>query len=360
MRGAIREPVTGGQQQNYQLLEYLEHRPDVEVVYLAPTLKWVRNSFVLTNLWYILRLQRLRGRAIIVLEDYSRRLSLFAANWVSSSLTHARLICTINAVYFSYRTSRLTNWIDRLISIVFLRRASMIVVASPAVTAELKEFYHPTCPVQVVSPALRPEFAVAKPRTNRPRHTAFHLLHVGRLHPIKGVEYLIEALSLLRHRRVRLTVVGDTLNHPPYGRRVMSLVETLGLEAHIEFVGLVRDVCKLIRLYEQADLLVLPSLWESNPIVLAEAMCLGVPSVASRVGGIPEIVEDGVTGLLVAPGDPQSLAEAIESLMEDAQLLASLRMNALSRADGFRQRTWQDASEEYYRLFEACLTGESL
>jgi glycosyltransferase involved in cell wall biosynthesis len=84
-----------------------------------------------------------------------------------------------------------------------------------------------------------------------------------------------------------------------------------------------------------ADLLVLPSFYEELGTVLVEAMQAGVPVVASNVGGIPEAVEDGVTGLLVPPGDPVSLAAAIDAVLGDRALARRLGANARLRAPAY-------------------------
>jgi glycosyltransferase involved in cell wall biosynthesis len=140
---------------------------------------------------------------------------------------------------------------------------------------------------------------------------AFVVGGVGRLMPIKGFEHLIEAFARLRQQQPpaasRLLIVGDgplreSLAQCAQRHRVSRDVTLLGARADVH------DVMTAL------DVFALSSLHEGMPMVILEAMALGVPIVATRVGGIPEILEDGKDAVLVPPGDAQALANAIESL----------------------------------------------
>jgi glycosyltransferase involved in cell wall biosynthesis len=139
------------------------------------------------------------------------------------------------------------------------------------------------------------------------------VLMVARLHPEKGYEHLFAALPLLLRRLPRpviLLVAGTGALEDRY----RALVRDLGCGDSVRFLGFRKDVPDLMG---AADLLVLPSLAEAFGLVLAEALYLGTPVVASRVGGIPEIVEDGTSGVLVPPGDAAALADALGGLLAD-------------------------------------------
>jgi glycosyltransferase involved in cell wall biosynthesis len=132
---------------------------------------------------------------------------------------------------------------------------------------------------------------------------------VGRLEDQKGHTYLLAALPELRREIPDLVVllVGE-------GRRQADLkrqVQALGLQETVRFLGTRRD---LPEIYRAMDLFVQPSLWEGLPLALLKAMGAGLPVVGTRVSGSLEAVEDGVNGRLVAPGDPQALAQAILEL----------------------------------------------
>jgi len=138
---------------------------------------------------------------------------------------------------------------------------------------------------------------------------------VGRLTAVKGHEYLLKTAQLMlqKRRNVKFVIVGDG----PLKVELQSLAAQLGITENVAFLGHQDDACALM---EAMDLFVLPSLHEGIPMVILEAMALGRPVVASRVGGIPEVITDTVHGLLVSAGDPAGIAQACLKLVEDRNL----------------------------------------
>lgn len=145
------------------------------------------------------------------------------------------------------------------------------------------------------------------------------LLAVGRLEPQKAFDVLIEAVGLARDQGVdiRLRIAGEGSQRQPLER----LVEERGLAGHVTLLGHRTDVEDLMA---SADAFVHTARWEGFGLVLLEAMRAGLPIVATRVGAIPEVVGDGVTGLLVEPDDPAAFASALGRLAEDPALTARL------------------------------------
>lgn len=164
----------------------------------------------------------------------------------------------------------------------------------------------PTKKLVVVRNAVNPHTAspLPMPRNLWPAQ-ARRLLYVGRLDRQKGVDILLEALSML----------GDQAHAVIAGASVLADGSTLQLPANATHVGWVTPG-QLETLFEQAQILVVPSRWEGFGLVAAEAMRAGVPVVATAVGGLPEVVEHGVTGLVVAPDSPVALATAIRGLTD--------------------------------------------
>lgn len=147
------------------------------------------------------------------------------------------------------------------------------------------------------------------------------LLCVGRLVPDKGQGILLEAVATLRARGtdVELTLVGDGPDRHSLQRRAAAL----GLSDVVTFAGSVGQD-RILDAYRQADVFCLASFAEGIPVVLMEAMSTGLPVVTTQIMGIPELVGHGESGLLVAPGDIEGLAEAIEGLAADPRLRARL------------------------------------
>ena len=143
------------------------------------------------------------------------------------------------------------------------------------------------------------------------------LLSVGRLEREKGHSVLLDAIARLADRgtAVELELVGD-------GTRLEALqrqARELGIEDRVTFAGAIGQD-RIREHYRRADAFCLPSLGEGIPVVLMEALATGLPAIASNTMGIPELIEDGVTGLLVPAGRPDELAAAVERLAADPKL----------------------------------------
>ncbi len=147
------------------------------------------------------------------------------------------------------------------------------------------------------------------------------LLTVGRMHPIKGYDVLLRAIAdLVRAGMdVRLTMVGDG----PMLAHLQSLADSLALHDKVTFTGPVAQEA-LSGYLDQADAMVVASFMEGVPVVLMEAMACALAVVATRVGGIPELVEDAKSGLLVDPGSTEALVAAIQALADDPERLRSM------------------------------------
>jgi glycosyltransferase involved in cell wall biosynthesis len=138
---------------------------------------------------------------------------------------------------------------------------------------------------------------------------------IGRLAAVKDHKNLINAFKLAREKlkNIELMIVGDG----PLKQELESYVQEMGLAESVVFTGARRDIAQLLSGF---DIFILSSLDEGMPITLLEAMAAGVPVIATKVGGIPEIVVDGKTGFLVPPQAPDKLAEKIYLLLENGKL----------------------------------------
>ena len=162
------------------------------------------------------------------------------------------------------------------------------------------------------------------------------ILYVGRLSPEKCVSILIKAVQLLKkmhghQKRFKLVILGDGKLKDALKREVKEY----GLNGMVEFKGFVPHG-EVIDHLNNCHLLVLPSLSEGRGKVLLEAMAAAKPVVATNVGGIPEIVKDGVNGLLVRPNDPSALAEALHKLLKDESSSIKLGEEGRRRAEKYK------------------------
>ena len=359
--------VTGGERRIHAVLEHF-HRAGVEIRTVKSPGRLgalCRRNFLASNLWHIYWLRHLGVERAVILQDYSQRFYLFGFNrWAKAFFPH-QLVGLVNAFYFNYRNSALKNRVDTWVSRLYFAPLDLVIAGGKAATSGIERFGVPSYKLKVVYPALRREFLDAlqrlEHRKNPTRGASWekNILVVGRLHPVKGLEYLLDALCLLDDRTVRLTIVGDTQRNPRYTQQLFAQVEALELSEQVTFVGTITDVNDLLRFYHRADVFVLPSVWETSPHALLEAMCVGLPIIASRAGGIPEYIHDGETGVLVPPADPAALAQALASLLRDAAVRARFAQRAKEASYPLRARTWDDVGREYLEMIQE-LWGERL
>ncbi|HEY4186840.1 MAG TPA: N-acetyl-alpha-D-glucosaminyl L-malate synthase BshA [Polyangia bacterium] len=223
----------------------------------------------------------------------------------------------------------------------FLPLTRFSIVASDAVTtpsAWLREAtYHKldvprTVPIDVI-----PNFVDTvrfAPGAARAADAPFVLIHVSNFRPLKRVDDVVRIFAAARRRLpgvpLRLRLVGDGPERP----RIHALVQELDLQAHVQFLGERIDLPGVLR---DSDLFLLPSETESFGLAALEAMSCGVPVVASRVAGIPEVVADGEVGLLAPVGDVEGMAAHVARLLGDRALLGQFSRAARQHVEAHFQ-----------------------
>jgi len=173
--------------------------------------------------------------------------------------------------------------------------------------------------------------------------------------PMKGLVPLLEAIAKLRaEREIDLVVIGQ----PKVKGRVASTMDRLGLNDIVTTISGVSDE-ELARLYGEAEVAIVPSLYEGFSLPAIEAMSCGVPVVATTGGALPEVVGvSGETGLLVEPNDPDALVDAIRQLLDDAELRARLGANGRRRV--MARFTWEVTARGTAACYDAVLSGRAL
>jgi len=173
---------------------------------------------------------------------------------------------------------------------------------------------------------------------------------VARLEPEKGHAVLLDAFRRLHERnpRARLLLIGEGGER----ERLTATAEALGLNGSVRFLGVRGDIPEL---FASCDVVTLASSREGLPMVLLEAMAAGKAVVATGVGGVPEVIQDGRTGLLVRPGDAEAMAEALEGLIADREKRQSLAAKALEVVQS--RYSFERTLKEYETVYEAVLSG---
>ena len=189
----------------------------------------------------------------------------------------------------------------------------------------------------------------------KPEHRM--ILFVGRIEPLKGVDTLLQAMSCLQlkeaQRPVHLAIIGGDPSASPEEMtvemaRLQKLCEVLGLDQSVVFLGK-RDQDKLPYYYSAAEVLVMPSHYESFGMVALEAMACGTPVIASEVGGLAYLVRDGETGFTIPAEEPDTLCEKLSWLLNDPELHATMSRKAAEYAQDY---AWEKIAKQIVEVYE--------
>lgn len=266
--------------------------------------------------------------------------------WAGAAAQRIRGIPLVVTPHFdSGRGRPFSDLYHRAVTWATLRRADRVIVQSGVERDLLRDLnVPPDRLVEIPSGISLDEFAEER---MRPSRADVRLLTVGRIDlEQKGLGTLIEAMALLsRETRFQAEIVGDDWGgYAP----MLALARRLGVAGQVHFrLSLPRT--EVLRALRDADVFVLPSEFESFPRVVLEAMASGLPVVASRVGGVAEMVEPSGAGITVPPGDPAALADAIRQLASDAGLRQRMSVAGRKRATEF---SWPTILPRYLKLFE--------
>jgi D-inositol-3-phosphate glycosyltransferase len=249
-----------------------------------------------------------------------------------------------------------------------LQTADRVVAATPAEVAQIQWLYREdTSRVVVIPPGVDTSrfYPIsddeAKEYIGVPCHDRM-LLFVGRIEPLKGIDTLIEAVGILhnegvldRHPFCLAVIGGDTHSSREQMsaemERLHEMRESLGILDLITFLGK-RDQDTLPYYYSAAEVVVVPSHYESFGLVALEAMACGTPVVASETGGLAFLVRDGETGFHVPTADPEALAEKLRLIIQDDELRAQLGQQAAEYAQAY---SWSMMVEQVIDLYRSML-----
>ena len=248
---------------------------------------------------------------------------------------------------------RLRGFYDSVLAGPTLREASRLIVQTREEERLMRALGIDLPPVAVVPPGYTPLPTPPSAPDAFARQAGVDgpfLLFVGRRASNKGLLELLDAFARLRlrHPEARLVLVGADGG---MAGRLAAHAEQLGLGSSVRQVGHVGDESLLAAAYREARAFVLPSEYEAFGLVLLEAMAQGTPVVASRVGGIPEVVDDGRTGLLVPPRAPEALADALERLWTDEGLRR--RLGDAGRGEVVPRYRWETLASSLDGVYRA-------
>ncbi len=226
--------------------------------------------------------------------------------------------------HYYHRQSRLGQWWIRR----GLRQSHKLIAVSQASARRLQELL-PAAQVAVIPNGID---TAAFAHTHPPQDSFVRLLFVGAMGKLKGERDLLQAVRTLlaRNMPLRLSLLGHG------AETIAALCRQFHLQLRLEHLGPVPHH-ERYAFFRRADLFVLPSYGEGMPMAVLEAMAAGLPVIATRVGGIPELIDDGVEGFLIEPGDVLMLANRIAMLVTDETLRRQMGARARAKAQQFDQ-----------------------
>jgi D-inositol-3-phosphate glycosyltransferase len=241
-----------------------------------------------------------------------------------------------------------------------IQQVERIVAATPAELAQLQWLYQAdTRKIVIIPPGVDTSHFYPIPEDEAKEAIGIPLcermlLFVGRIEPLKGIDILIQAIALLRQRNIYvcLAVIGGDPDSSPEAQssemaRLKALREQAGLTDLVAFLGK-RGQDTLPYYYSAAEAVVVPSHYESFGMVALEAMACGTPVVASQVGGLAFLVQDGVTGFTVPVDEPLALADRLALLINDRALRQKLGEQAHAVA---QQYAWENIAARVLALY---------
>jgi glycosyltransferase involved in cell wall biosynthesis len=313
--------------------------------------RWFRECMVHTFAWRLARLLR-QIPADLVHTHVTAWIDLQA----KAALEYARLpwVWTLHGVY-SPEGQELARW--RRAAALAASRRSCVTAVSRAIGDHWRELgLGDLAAPQVVPGGIRLGLNSAARRRRAPWRQALRIPDdavlfgtAGRMHPVKGHEVFVEACALLADREPRayFVLAGDG----PLHERLVAKVGALRLSRRILFLGYQADIEDFLG---GLDVFVLPSRSEGLPLALVEAMAAGLPCVATRVGGVPEVLEDGC-GLLVPPESPSDLANAMEAMLDEGR-----RRSMGARAAVAAQRfSIERCAERFAEIYRGLIEGRT-
>ena len=286
--------------------------------------------------------------------DYAQKHTLDALNAAKASGAGSAL--TIFDVHSSIPRSWYKQIPMRYLDGYFARRAfplaTRILVRAPDLVKGLPEIEHWESKVRVSPSGVRPEsFQTFDGQEFRRRYQIDGsplVLFLGRLNPLKGPQYIVEAAPTLVKDFPQMTFAFVGPDQSGYRSHLESRAKELGVSDRVHFTGMISDFKEKMEAYSACDLFCLPTSYEGTSQAIFEAMTQGKPVVATRTGGIPYQIEDGKSGYLVEHGDVKGLAEAMARAIRDSSKAKELGERGRSKVADFQYPALAEGLQSVY------------
>lgn len=338
---------TGGQ---YRLAEFISFVKKKNINYEIIDCGSLRNhiqknrlSFLIFFLQYFLQ----HRKRIFIIVDHTMHLRLIIPFFISRLFgNHYALVCL--QTFYNFRKNIIMKRVGFFCEFLFLRGASHLIFSSRTAVHYFKAFHLSHKSRTIVNPAPK----VLSNNRASIRNKVRKLLFVGQIQWWKGLDILLKALAKLTDMNLHLDVAGRYDNNSEYYRMLSGIINKNGLLKNVHFHGnlFTQDLAVL---YQQADIFVLPSRYETYGIVLLEAMSFGLPIISSAIPSAITIIKKNTNGILYETENPEALAEALRFLSSNKKLRKRMHNNNLKMRTHFR--TWGKVSDEMFQAINKFL-----
>ncbi|MDY6844086.1 MAG: glycosyltransferase family 4 protein [Thermodesulfobacteriota bacterium] len=305
--------ISGGYLYDKKLVEHFKNNGLHVCVIGIPERSFLLNIF--WNFWFIFYLAK--KNFDIIIEDEMIYPSIFLYNFWIKRRKKTKMVMIVHLLKWVELQDHWYYKIFQILERLMLNPANLIIANSEHTKQSIINMGISSEVIKVVYPGF--DFPFSKIQKNQKKDDTIKLLFVANCIERKGLDILIEAIHSLHNPSLFLDVVGNDAIEPSYCKKVRKKIERYGLTDHVTFWGKVAWE-EVGRYYANADIFVVPSLYEPYGMVFAEAMSYRLPIIATHTGGIPEIVYDNENGILVPPKDVGALANALSILAKDKPL----------------------------------------
>jgi glycosyltransferase involved in cell wall biosynthesis len=339
--GPKQDAITGGERFYLEVCTYLEKTGN-RVDYISPNeAPNIFRHFIFFNFFLFWQMKNYRHATLVV--DFYYHPWCFLSVWAIKYLLGGKICVSARGIYFVNK-GPLIYCLSWIMAYIMLKPADFLFANSEWTKKELIRRGAKNKRIEIVPPGVD-MIQESKKAITKEAGDKIRLIAVANCVPAKGIDMLVEAVSMLPCQKYHLTIMGETKDDLRYFDKIEAMVKAKRLENNILFLGFLRGSEKR-KQYENADIFVHPSRAEGFGIVLLEAMGFGLPIVANEVAAIPELVKNRVNGFLVPPDNPKKFSKAINALIMDKELRE--KMGKMNRSAYLEKACiWEEVNQRF-------------
>jgi glycosyltransferase involved in cell wall biosynthesis len=341
------ETVSGGYLYDRKLVTYLRSRADdVPIISVRPGSYFCH----LLDNWSV----RLPSNLDVIIEDELVHASLLVANRARRAAPEIPVLSLVHNLHSSEKRAAWQNVLYRQLETEHLASVDAYIFNSPATRDTVSRLVRDAKPYVIAPPGGDRLGSLTADAVHRrlAQPGPLRLLFLANVTPLKGLHVVLDALGRLPVDSCRLDVAGSLAVDARYAKTMRERAAALSVP--VTFHGVLNNQ-PLADLLAATHVVVLPSFYEGFGIAYLEGMAFGAPAIGTTAGAIPQMIEQGVNGYMIAPGDSAALADYLTSLISDRDLLTRMSLNALQ---SFRAHpTWEQSAAAIREFLARLITG---